>query len=479
MATALPVVAATYVLAFVGCVAARFTFAFELSWLESGMQAMTDRLVTHQSIYVEPSPAYVPFIYPPLYYVVAHALDLALPALQRFMSMRLVSLLATLATAATVFLTLRQRSSLSSRHRLLLTALFVAFFGRFEFWYDTSRVDSLFVALLFAATALLFEGDGAPSALAAGCLGGLAVLTKQPAAPLFAGALVMCALRRPRRALFATTAGVLSLAGGLAVIGDLGNPWLYYYVLRVPTTHPLLPRTLGTSLIFALAVFPSFVLAAAFQLRRPPVNPRSPAGVWPATFAIWIVMVFLLRLKQGASFNFFLPLVPVGLIVLANVLENWAGRGELFLLVQFLILAYNPLAAIPTAPDWRAGYELLDELDHIPGPIFLPQFPSYLTMLGRPPVAHGIAVCDLAKLRPDLMRTIRAQMLDGHFTAAVPWRSEDSADRDGKGCRPSDLPGPFRFVENIPSGGDFFAVGHGSKLGGIYRLNTGSWRSPQ
>src|SRR3569623_259093 len=373
------------------------------------MQAMTDRLVAHQTIYVEPSPAYVPFIYPPLYYVVAHAFDLALPGLPRFMSMRLVSVLATLVTAATVFMTLRRRSQLSSRHRLLLTALFVAFFGRFEVWHDTSRVDSLVVALLFAATALLFEGEGAPSAVAAGCLGGLAALTKQPAVPLFGAVLAMCALRRPGRALFAAMAVGLSVVGGLAAIGDLGNPWLYYYVLRVPTTHPLLPRTVGTSVTFTLAVFPSFLLAAALQMRRPAVKHAptdgggSPGALWSATFATWTVMVFLLRLKQGASFNFFLPLVPAGLIVLGNAVERWAARGQWLLLAQFLILAYNPLAAIPTAPDWRAGYELLDELGHIPGAIFLPQFPSYLTMLDRPPVAHGIAVCDLAKLRPDLM----------------------------------------------------------------------------
>jgi hypothetical protein len=70
--SALVIVAAVYTVVFLACATARLTFGFELAWLESGMQAMTDRLGAHQSIYAEPSPAYVPFIYPPLYYVVAH-----------------------------------------------------------------------------------------------------------------------------------------------------------------------------------------------------------------------------------------------------------------------------------------------------------------------------------------------------------------------------------------------------------------------
>jgi len=109
---ALVIVAAIYTIMFLACASARLPFGFELTWLESGMQAMTDRLAAHQSIYAEPSPTYVPFIYPPLYYVVAHGIGLALPSLGPFIPMRLVSLLATLATAFTVFLLLGRRTTL-------------------------------------------------------------------------------------------------------------------------------------------------------------------------------------------------------------------------------------------------------------------------------------------------------------------------------------------------------------------------------
>ena len=119
--------------------------------MESGMQAMTDRLMANQPIYSEPSPSYVPFIYPPFYYLVANGAHRLLPSLGQFVPMRLVSLSATIITAAVLFATLVRRPSLTLSNRIILSALFLAFYGRFEFWHDTSRVDSLWVQI-FRAT---------------------------------------------------------------------------------------------------------------------------------------------------------------------------------------------------------------------------------------------------------------------------------------------------------------------------------------
>jgi hypothetical protein len=153
-------------------------------------------------------------------------------------------------------------------------------------------------------------------------------------------------------------------------------------------------------------------------------------------------------------------------MVMPAALERWGRRGDPLLLLQFLILVYNPLAAIPTAADWRAGFELLSALRRIPGTIFLPQFPAYLSMLGKPPVAHGIAVCDLAALRPDLLQLIDAQLDEGQYAAALPWRADDPG-QPAERCRPQRFTRPFHAFESIPQGGDFFAAGHRSKLGEI------------
>ena len=365
------ILAALYAAAFLVCVAARLTFGFELAWLESGMQAMTARLAAHQSMYVAPSPSYVPFIYPPLYYVAAHGIERLAPALAGAPALRLVSLASTLATLAVLWRCLA-RGGASPRLRLVLGALYLSFYGRFEYWHDTSRVDSLFVLLFFASAALLVEGTSLRSALGAGALGGLAILTKQPAVPLLlgCGAVVLYTTRKQARVLAALGVACASATAGLAAMGELGNQWLYYYVVQVPATHPLMARNLGKGVAFVVGTMPLFLLAAALSLRartRARVEPTTPIPLsddkpwrWTLVFAVSTMIMLALRLKQGASLNFFLPIVPLGIVVAAPALARLgARRAEPLLLGQLLIVVYNPLASIPTAQDWRAGFDLL------------------------------------------------------------------------------------------------------------------------
>jgi len=473
------ILAALYAAAFLVCVAARLTFGFELAWLESGMQAMTARLAAHQSMYVAPSPSYVPFIYPPLYYVAAHGIERLAPALAGAPALRLVSLASTLATLAVLWRCLA-RGGASPRLRLVLGALYLSFYGRFEYWHDTSRVDSLFVLLFFASAALLVEGTSLRSALGAGALGGLAILTKQPAVPLLlgCGAVVLYTTRKQARVLAALGVACASATAGLAAMGELGNQWLYYYVVQVPATHPLMARNLGKGVAFVVGTMPLFLLAAALSLRartRARVEPTTPIPLsddkpwrWTLVFAVSTMIMLALRLKQGASLNFFLPIVPLGIVVAAPALARLgARRAEPLLLGQLLIVVYNPLASIPTAQDWRAGFDLLGALRAVRGDVFLPQFPSYLALAGKAPVAHAVAVCDLAALRPDLMRAIGAQLDGGRFAAAISWPGEQARER----CHPALSLPHFHNVGLPPTGGAFFSSGHLTKLGGVYRYD--------
>ena len=182
----------------------------------------------------------------------------------------------------------------------------------------------------------------------------------------------------------------------------------------------------------------------------------------------WMLLTFVLRMKQGASLNFFLPLVPVGIAVIAGAFEQLGARIEPLLLIQFLILSYNPGNAMPTVNDRRAGLELLGALGRIPGDIFLPQFPAYLTMLGKARVAEGAAVCDLAALRPDLLQRIREQVEAGQYTAAVPWAADGRAGKAKEACRPERFNRPSTLFASIPAGGSFFAASHLSKISGIF-----------
>jgi hypothetical protein len=456
---------------FIACVAVRLPFDFELAWMESGMQAMTDRLAAHQSIYAAPSPAYVPFLYPPLYYLAAHALATVAPRLAGAAAMRAVSAASTLGVALLIGVVAARRGA-GPRARWWLPALFLAFYGRFDFWFDTSRVDTLLTLLLFGAVALAIEGRAWRSAIAAGVVGGLAVLTKQPAAPILGGALaaVVAFGGSWRRAAATALTTAATVTAALAALGELGNPWLYFYLFEVPGSHPLTAQHLADSAAFLALTMPVLIGCAVAAVRRGGDAPPRPAPerdrTWAAVFLIAALVLTGLRLKQGTASNFFIPLVPIGLAVVAGRVARFGARVQPWLILQFVILAYDPSRAIPTSRDWNAGFQLIHELRAIPGDVFLPQFPGYLTMAGKRTVAHDVAVCDLAALRPDVLAAIDRQLRAGDYRAAA-HSPEAAPDPRCHAYVPPELLGA---TAPTPAGGALFDRQHGEHLAGISLL---------
>jgi len=472
---ALAVLAVSYAVAFLGCVAARLSYGYELSWMESGMQAMVDRLQDGRSMYAAPSSAYVPFIYPPLYFVLAYRLWAFLGAIfgafDGPIAMRALSAGSTLGTAALVYVLLGRQGQNQLR-RLLWAALVLAFYGRFRFWQDTSRVDSVFVLLTFGAVGLLYEGRENGSAAFAGFLGGLAITTKQPALPLLLGCGAVHVFVDDRyrrvRVLLAAIVAIVTVVATLGAEGELTNPWFYYYVLRVPSTHPLvLPRALISGIVFVAATMPLFVLTTASALRGSTVQTEARARVWACAFSVAAAVELFLRLKEGASINFFLPLLPIGVMASASDRFRFGRWREPMLLAQFLILLYNPIKAVPSGRDWRAGVELVAALRSVPGDVFLPQFPRYLALAGKSRVAHETAVCDLRTLRPDVLRAIDVELQDGRYAAAVP--APDDENTVLSPCRPHIGSREYPVCEAIPTGSQFFDQDQRRKMKGLCR----------
>jgi hypothetical protein len=420
IASAVSVAAAIwFTVVFVVCIAVRATFPFDLAWMESGMEAMVARLRAGQSMYVEPSLAYVPFLYPPLYYVAAHALERAAPGLVGLPALRLVSGAATIATGLAVAGLLRGR--VAPAVRWPLAALVLATYGRFGFWHDMARVDSLFVLLLVGSLAAFIEGNRLRSAGMAGVLAGLAILTKQPAIPIIVLIAIWWRVRRRtssgRAALFLGIAAAMVLVG-LAVLGELHNEWLRFYVWTVPSTHRLEPVHLWWSLRFFAGVLP-LLFVACFPVRGV-VEGKAPDVRWRDAFLITAAVMIALRTKAGAATNFFLPLVPLGALTLASRFRRAPTALAVATALQLLILLYNPRSALPTSRDWSAAFEFVRTLRETDGPIFLPQLPGYLRAAGKPPLAQITALTDLDHLRPDLLVDVERSLARTEYAAAVP-----------------------------------------------------------
>jgi 4-amino-4-deoxy-L-arabinose transferase-like glycosyltransferase len=101
--------AVLYPLAYVGIALARMRFPFELEWMEGGAVDHVRRIMEGHPLYVAPSLAFTPFIYPPLYFYAA-ALVAKLMGGAGFVPLRLLSFAASLVTMALIFLIVRQDS---------------------------------------------------------------------------------------------------------------------------------------------------------------------------------------------------------------------------------------------------------------------------------------------------------------------------------------------------------------------------------
>jgi hypothetical protein len=401
-----------FVLLFAFLAAQRILFPFELTWLESYIYAPVQHSLRGLPIYEAPSFSYTSCNYPPLYFNLSALLSKALglgPDAGSFLPMRLVSLLSTSMTFVALLWVLHFRHLVGWRIAVALAAVYPASFGRFEGWLDSSRVDPLMCLLFFVATALLIEGRGWRSAVLAGLCSGLAGLAKQPALVYIAGIGLFLAIvhgQWERVFLAGGIAAVVAL-GYLAVTGDLFNHYFYYWLFEIPSHHPRHWKYILRGLGFLAGTVPIILVIGLFPLLEAVRRARTRAAwqampPWTAALAITTVCALLLRTKQGASINFFMPVLLLAAVAAAEVVNRHIAKylvlKSLFALgciVQLLMLAYDPKPLLPTAADAQEARTIVSSLRAVDGPVWFGTFPSYAVLAGKPWVLQDAALLDL------------------------------------------------------------------------------------
>lgn len=415
------------ILVWLGVAVARIDHPFELEWQEGGMLAHVQRLRAGEGLYAEPTLEFMAFPYPPLFPWAA-AGTTALTG-EGFLPLRLVSLLATLATlvllGAYVSRDTGQRAA-----GLVAAGLYGAAYRWGGAWFDVGRVDALSIALAMGALyAARFRG-GLGGAALAGALGGLAFLTKQTTlgivlplgVPLFA---------RDRReaAVFALTLGIL--AG--AVVGVLhrgSDGWSSWYVFGLLGGHPWYPPKVGgfwTQDLLWLA--PTF-FAALGGLPREGERAGRAFLLWPTLGML--AVAWMGRAHIGGYDNTLLPAALAAALLGGRVVGRaLRRRGPIapgvfaLLLVQLLLLAYDPRYQLPAPGDVAAGERVVAELAAIDGELFAPHQGYLALRAGKAPSVHAMAFGDLlssggheAVARPFVERLERA-LVQGRYAAVL------------------------------------------------------------
>ena len=422
----------------------RVGYPYELDWMEGGSVALAARAAGGHSLYAAPSLAYVGWTYPPLYYWVAAAVSKVTGP--GFVALRLVSLTASLAAMATLA-AMVWRETRDRLAGLVAAGLFAATFLISGAWFDTGRVDSMFLALTLLTLAWGRWARSVRGGIGLGVLAFLACFTKQTALVAVLPVLLYLTAARPRVGISALLA-LFCLAGASTLWLDAASQgWYGYYVFSELSGQPWAQQvwvTFWTSDIWS-AQWPLVIMLGAggailaWDARRR-LSWRSPAAYHLIAAAGLIISAWLSRLHTGGFLNVLMPAYAAIALLAGLVFGALARRargqpaGRLrwaravagaVLIAQVTLLAYPPGAQIPTAAERAAGTALIARLRELPGPVIVLRHPWYATLAGKgTSAAQEEAIHDV--LRSDAPRgagVLRASLLRGldaeHVQAVV------------------------------------------------------------
>jgi 4-amino-4-deoxy-L-arabinose transferase-like glycosyltransferase len=399
----------------------RVPFPFELEWMEGATLIHIQRLAHGQQLYAAPSLDFVPFTYPPLYYIVA--VPFTWIAATGFTAPRLISALASLVTLAAIYTMVQRRAG--SFQGAVAAGVFAGAYALSDGWFDLARVDALYVALMAFAWLRITSARTPRDWLLAAVVISLAFFTKQPAVlsvvPLIVFLLVT---DRSAAAWFGGTIALL-VGGGWLALHWWTDGWFTYYVMELPRLRMRVSFDAHRLLTFwshdvlrPMAIALLLGSAGTLALRR-----------WrdAAIASGLIATAWMARLEGGAWTNALLP-AYLAIAVLFGLSLQRLGRWTLPVTaaaaLQLALLLYDPRPLLPTDSDRAAGERVVEALRALPGPVLVIDHSYWSTLAALPEHAHGWAVTDVvwadrAKAGPSLEAEIRSQLQQQRFTTIV------------------------------------------------------------
>ena len=372
-------------------VLSRIDYRYELEWMEGASLIQVYRIITGQSLYIQPSLQYIPMIYPPLYFyigaVFAKFIGLG------FLPLRIVSFASTLGCLLVIYLAVKDKTS-SVLTGLVAAGSFVATFSLGGAWFDIARVDMLFLFLCLASV-YIFGKQTIQTSIAAGFLLSLAFLTKQTAVSIFTVLAVSSLLLFRKQTLPFVCGFALPALLTWFYLNSSTHGLYTYYILTLPATHHVKWSFLPTAIQAGFKVVAVFFIIGfsplLFGFRK--VFQDKLHLYYYLTSGGLIATSLLARINDGSFNNTFLPayagaavIFGLGVQWLADFLGQYRINKNLILTVlwlaiglQFVRLFYDPFQQIPTRADRTAGDALVAELQSSPGEVLIP-YHNYLAL---------------------------------------------------------------------------------------------------
>jgi hypothetical protein len=397
---------------FVGVALQRVGYPYDLEWCEGGTLAHIRVVLQGHQPYRMPSLEFTPYIYPPLYYYVSALPSLVLGA--GHLAPRLVSFVSILGCFVLLGRWVRDETD-DPVAGMAAIGLFSATYALTGYWFELARVDAFFLLLIFASHVSARTATTTKRAAWVGVLIAASCFTKQLGLPLAVPPLVLLSMRSFRLGIAAAlVSGALIVVAGIA-FNVASKGWFLYYVLDLPSRHEIEWARFWPSA-------QTFLLSSTFMLTLAGLALLCGLGFGGAAWKRWLFYAFFVGLSCATSFLPFLKSggYPNGLIPtyaslsLAAGIEFAALRRARFgsalgllgprlaaclvLVLQFVVLDYDPRAALPSPADLEANRVVMSRLAQLPKPLFVTGSSFYtMTAGGDAVVTDTMGLIDIFK----------------------------------------------------------------------------------
>lgn len=403
-------------LAFLGVLFANHVnFPLNLDLMEGTVLQHYRQAFAGEPVYPEPSLAYFPLAYNPLYYVISIPMGWVFGA--NLFTLRLMSILAALLSAALIFKVTREKTG-SLQWALIAAGLFAAAYRVMDAYLDTAHSDAWFLLAALLGTYLI---DRYPTM--AGSIAGTLTLVaafwfKQHGALFAIGGVLFVTWRDGFKKALPCWILAALLGPGLYLFA---GPWLFgshfhYFTWEVPSSWSTLG--LGTvkrfvkfiGMNYAVLAAASAALVVLVAWRR-----RSGMSAWHWQWGFALASGFMGTLDYGSSNNVYIPMGTWFILVGTWALSEWSARPAprriprphlAALAAAFAAFLYNPSEVIVSPKAHETFEDFTATLGELDGPVYAPWLGQLDAGYALYPAAHWVALEDTVRGSLDDIQTI-------------------------------------------------------------------------